>query len=320
MSDVLSDVPADVSADLSADGSNANEVLETIDSTNEKLDADLEAESQEPTQEQQKEQIKQLKKMLKIKVNGKEVERELDFENDEYLREMLQKGESADQKFQESAQLRKQMESFVKLMQQDPMTALQKLGLDPDEWAEKHIEKRLEEMKKSPEQLEREAMQKELEALKKEKEDIERQKHEAEQHRIQEEYSRQLDKEITEGLAASELPKSPYVVKRVAELLMLGIQHGKDVSVKDVLPIAERQIRGEIQQMFSAMPEEVIEKVLGKDVSNKLRQSRIKKMKSTPQTPNDVKATGKSEIKNAQDKKEVKPLPAKDFFKMFGND
>ncbi len=322
MSDVSSAAPAapaEVSAPATPAEQSASESTEV--SEVEVSEADLEGVVEDPTatQEEKKEAVKQLKR-LKVKVNGKEVEREIDFDNDDYLREMIQKGESADQKFQESAAIRKQMEAFVQLMKNDPLTALQKLGHDPDEWAEKHLSKRLEEMQKSPEQKAQEAMQKELEQLKKEKEEFEKTRFDAEQQRIQDEYSRQLDQEITEGLSASDLPKSPYVVKRVAELMMLGISKGKNVSVKDVLPLAERQIKGEIQQMFGAMPEELIEKVLGQDISNKLRKNRLKKMKATTPTAADVKPTGKTEIKQSQQVSAAKtPTSSKDFFKKIGD-
>lgn len=323
MSDTVTGAPAPAEA-VSSEVPEASEV---VDSSNEGAELEASAEELEDivddpssTEQEKKEAAKQLKKILKVKVNGKEVEREIDFDNDDYLREMIQKGEGADQKFQESAALRKQMEAFVQLMQRDPLKALEKLGHNPDEWAEKHIQKRLEEMQKSPEQIEREKLQAELEEMKREKEEFEKQKFTAEQQRIQDEYSRQLDQEITEGLASSDLPKSPYVVKRVAELLMLGISKGKDVSVKDVLPLAERQIKAEIQQMFAAMPEDLVEKVLGQDVATKLRKRRISKMKPTAPTAADVKPTGNSEIKQAQKQKdEVKPLPSKDFFKKIGD-
>ena len=69
--------------------------------------------------------------------------------------------------------------------------------------------------------------------------------------------------------------------------------------------------------MFGAMPEDVIERVLGDDVSNKLRKRRLSKMKKAPQTASQIKATGNAEIKKAkaEAEKDQKPLSAKDFFR-----
>lgn len=276
----------------------------------------------ESSEEEVAEAQEELVRRLSLKINGKEQEFDLSSDSDlERLREFAQKGEGADQKFQEAAQMRKQMESFVELMQQDPIRALQELGHDPDKIAEMHMQKRIEEMQKSPEQLELEKLRAEIEKERKKAEQLENEKFEAEQARIQEEYSRQLDIEITDALETSELPKSAYVVKRLAENLMLGLEKNPDITVADVLPIVEKQIKGEIQQMFGAMPEDVIEGILGEDTSNRLRKRRLKRMKKAPETASQVKATGQSEIKKAQAEaaKEKKPASAKDFFKNIGS-
>jgi len=276
----------------------------------------------ESSEEEVAEAQEELVRRLSLKINGKETEFDLSSDDDlEKLREFAQKGEGADQKFQEAAQLRKQMESFVQLMQEDPIKALQELGHDPDMIAEAHMQKRIEEMKKSPEQLELEKLRAEIEQERKKAEKLENEKFEAEQARIQEEYSRQLDVDITNALESSELPKSAYVVKRLAENLIIGLEKNPDITVADVLPVVEKQIKGEIQQMFGAMPEDVIERILGDETSNRLRKRRLKRMKKTPQTASQVKPTGQSEIKKAQAEaaKSEKPKNAKDFFKNIGS-
>lgn len=298
----------DVSEGVDVEAASDSELQDVIDDENASDEEVLEAKEE-------------LAKRVSLKVNGKE--EEFDLGNDDHierLREMAQKGEGADQKFQEAAKMRKQMEEFAKLMQDDPIAALMKLGHDPDKIAEMHMKKRIEDLSKSPEQIEREKLQKELEDIRKEKQRLEDEKHEAEQSRIQEEYSRKLDVEITEALDTSELPKSPYVVKRIAENLMLGIEKNPDISVADVLPVVEKQIKGEIRQMFEALPEEIVEKILGDTVSNKLRKRRLNKMKQAPQTASQVKPTGQAEIKKAEAEaaKEQKVKAAKDFFKDIG--
>ena len=67
------------------------------------------------------------------------------------------------------------------------------------------------------------------------------------------------------------------------------------------------------------MPEDIIEKVLGNDVSNKLRKRRLSKAKKVPETASSVKATGKSEINATRPKEPSKPKSAKDFFSDVGD-
>lgn len=299
------------------------EVEQTIDGTEpETTEETVEADSAatETPKEEIKAQIQEMKKKLKLKVDGREIEEEIDFNNEDSLREMLQKGKSADSKFQKASQMEKQMNQLIKLFQEDPESALIKMGHDPDKLMEQRIEKRIKEMEMSPEQKKIAEMEARLADRENKLKQIEQEKHEAEKARMQEEFSRKLDTEITEALSTSRLPKSPYVLNRLANTMLDAMKMGyEDVSAKDVLPIIEKQINSEIQEMFSAMPEEVIEAMLGQNVTEKLRKHRLAKMRKAPETASAVKATGKSEEKAKTTEKEVKKIDAKDFFKTFGN-
>jgi hypothetical protein len=313
----------------------AEEVLESVDNANEASseesadvseasDSELEdvLDDEDASSEEKAEAAKELSKRISMKINGQE--EEFDLSNDEHiekLKQMAQKGEGADRKFQDAASIQKKMEQFAKILQSDPIEALRRAGHDIDALTEGYMAKKIEEMQKDPKELEMEKLQKQLQERDEMLKKIEEEKIAAEQARIQEEYQRQLDQEITEGLESSNLPKSPYVVKRIAENLMLAIDNGyEDVSVSDVLPIVEEQIQGEIRQMFEALPEDVIEQILGDDVSTKLRKRRLKKMKET-KAASSVKATGQAEIKKAQAESEKKSekVSAKDFFSNFGD-
>lgn len=280
--------------------------IDTDDASTEELEEV--AESDEATPEEKQEAKAELKRRMKFKVNGREVEREIDLNDETSLQELLQKGFAADERFQSASSLEKKMKEFAALMQADPIQALIAAGHDPDKLTEAYMEKRVQELAKSPEQQQLEKLQKEIEKERKLRETLENEKLTAEQQKVEAEYSRQLDEEITSALGSSDLPKSPYVVKRIAENLMLGIEQGnEDITVQDVLPIVERQIKDEIRQMFEAMPEDVIEKTLGNDVSSKLRKRRLSNMKKAPEGASAVKPTGQSEINKAKAAKEDAP-------------
>lgn len=253
------------------------------------------------------------KKTWKFKAAGKDVT----FDSEEELVKHAQMGLSAQEKWQEAAQIRKEMQEFASLLQNNTAEALSLMGLDVDKLAEDHIARRIEEMQKSPEQLEREKIQKELEGLKKEKEDLRTKAEKAEMDRLQEQYATQIETEMTEALNASKtLPKSPYVVKRIADMMLLAHDNGKtDVTVNDVLPLVEKDIRSEIQQMFAAMPEELVEAVIGKETFNKVRRKRLSRSKPAPATASGIKQTG---VDSKSVDKPKERLSAKDFFKKIG--
>lgn len=313
--------PSTTSSSASAPIADASQVAATGAEDVQEILAEESADGgQQKTAAETKQEIKELKKKLKLKVHGKEVEKEIDVMNEKELRAMMEKALGADATFQEAAKIRKQMELVAQLMQEDPMALIREAGYDPDEVAAKYMESRLKEMEKSPEQKQLEELQKQVEAEKKRREALEREKQEAEEARVREAYSRDLDDQITDALSSAELPKSPYVVKRIAEYLSIALDHGKELSVKDVVPLVQKQIKNEIREMFEAMPEDVIEGVLGDGVLGKMKKRRLAKMKEV-QSAAQIKPTGESEIAKIQANSTNKPkekVNPRDFWNKIG--
>lgn len=279
------------------------------------------ANGQQPSEKQTqaaKEEVKEMKKKLKLKVHGKEMEKEIDLMNEKELKQLLEKAYGADQTFQESAKVKKQMQAIAEMLQRDPFALLKEVGYDPDDLAAKYMEERLKEMEKSPEQKEREELQRQLEAERQRREALEKEKTDAEEARIRESYMRDMDDQITDALSTAELPKSPYVVKRIAEYLSIGLEQGKQLSVKDVVPLVQKSIKNEIREMFEAFPEDIIEGFLGDNVLNKMKKRRLAKMKEV-QSPSSIKSTGESEIAKTQAKTEpAKKVNPKEFWSKIG--
>lgn len=257
------------------------------------------------------------KKAWKLKVAGKDVE-----VDEAELLKRAQMGYSADEKWQEAAKMRKQLENFVGLLQQDPATALEKMGFNVDEFAEKRIQQRIEEMKKSPEQLEKERIEKELNDLKSERE---REKEEARQREIkqlQDKYAVELENEINSALSSNELglPKSPYIVKRMADVMIYAIKNKvPDFTAKQALEIVQKEVLDELNQMYAVAPDEVFEKLVGKDRLNKYRRAKIKKT-AKPATASDIRPTGTKELQQSrEDNKPKQKIKLNDFLKNLGS-
>lgn len=274
----------------------------------------LEAEAAEELVEPKKEEKPKGKKKYSPKVNGRQLEVEIDPENDEEMLKYLSKALAADEKFQEAASLRKNVELLVEQLKSNPKAILShpELGLDLKKFAEEILNEEIEEMKKSPEQKELERLKKELESKTKREQELEEQRRQSEMHRLEEQAFKQFDDEITSALSSSSLPKSPYVVKRIADTMIEAVNMGyADVSVKDIMPIVEQQISGEIQKMFETMPEEVMEGLIGKNNLSRLRKKRLAQMKTD--TAKQVKDTGKK----VEKQEDTKPVKFKDIFGNF---
>lgn len=263
-------------------------------------------------------EAKPSKKKYTPKVSGRQLEIELDPNNDEEINKYLSKALAADQKFEEAAMLRKNVEALVNELKTNPRAVLSHpdLGIDLKQFATQILNEEIEEMQKTPEQKELEKLRKELELKTKREQELEEAKRQAEMERLQEQAFKQFDDEITEALSKSSLPKSPYVVKRVADLLIEATNLGfADARVQDVMPIVEQQISGEIQKMFETMPEEMMEQIIGKQNLSRMRKNRLAKMKKPVETAQQVKETGKKSTTESKESKEEK----KKFKDIFGN-
>jgi hypothetical protein len=271
-------------------------------------------------QKEVKKQVEALKKKLKLKVNGKEIEKEIDFNNEDDLRSAYQKALAAEQTWEEAAKIKKQMRMIGEALEADPFELMRQMGKDPDKLAQEYMEKRIKDFEKSPEQRRVEELQKEVEQERKRREDLENEKLQLQEQKIQEEYMRDLDEQIGVALKETDLPpQSPYVVNRIIQYLSIGLEQGKQLSVKDVVPLVEKSIKKEIRQMFEVAPEDMIEKMMesyiGNDILSKARKKRLAKMKEVPSV-NQVKPTGQAEMEKAlaQAKPKEKINP-KDFWK-----
>lgn len=244
-----------------------------------------------------KKQAASLKKKLKLKVHGQEIEEEYDLGDEELLKREFQKAKAFDKTSKDFAEQQKQVQQLMNLLKESPEKVLAHLGLDVDGWAETHLTKKLEQMKKSPEQLEREKMAAELETLRKEKQAIEDARKQAEQERLKGQAMIQINEEIKKAMTDSKsfLPQKPKIMQRVAETMVFAMQNGfPEVTAKDIIPIVEKQWKAEMNDYFSEAPEDFIENLVGKDPLTRYRKSIVSKNKAVAQVPDKrVVDTGK---------------------------
>lgn len=312
------------SAAPAADASTANATDAALEATASTDDGTTVEDIQELNPELSKAEAKKLLKEIKIKFNGQEITEKLPFEipddpeSVEYMKKQLQMGKLAQSKSQEAAQMKKDVESLFKALTTDTKKVLAELGIDAKKFAEKVINDEIEDMQKSPEQKEKEKLMKELEETKNKLKAEEEAKKSAELQRVQDQFASELDRDITDALnAQGKLPKSPYVVKRVADAMLMAYQQGySNITVKDIIPLVEKDIVAEIQDMFGAMPDEVMENVLGKGNLDKLRKRRINKIRKAAETASQITTTGNDVLNNSKDKSDNKKS-YKDFFKNF---
>lgn len=275
------------------------------------------SEGEEKTEEGKEEkQAEPVRK--KLKIDGEEVEL-----TEEEWNKYASLGKAAQKRMQEAAEVRKQHEklqqdvnTLLSVLQSDPARVLNDLGVNPEEFANSVINKKLEEEAKSPEQKEKEEMLQKLQDAEKKLKDAEEQRKKEEQERLTQEAASKIEKDISDAIESSNMPKHPYFVRKVADLLLLATSQGIDVEANDVIPIAKKQITDEFRSLTGVMPEELLEEILGNDKVASLRRRYLKKLKQTPATTvKNIKSTGTEAKKEDGEKKYIK---SKDFFKNLG--
>ena len=290
-----------------------------VDAPVEEFSDDLHEGIEEVPVEDKKEALQALKKKLKLKVDGQEFEEEYDPNDEEYMRRELQKAKAFDKRSKEYATLQSQVDQLVDMIKNQPDVVLERLGMNVDDFAEKRLARKLEDMKKSPEQLERDKMQQELEDLRKEKKKIQEEKDKSEMEKLRNEQASQINEEIMSALQDSKsvLPKkNPLVLQRIAQTMVMAMKNGyPNVTAKEVIPVVEKQWKKEMNEFFAESPEDLIEMLVGKEPLTKYRKSLYSKNKASkavnkPASPVDSGTTSK------EDNSQGKAKSMKDFFKL----
>ena len=292
---------------------------QTAETTEALSPEEVEAEAAETA----KEEAKALKKKYQLKVNNKVKDIELDLSNDEDIKRYLQKAEASDEKFQEAATLRKQVEQLVSELKKNPLAILKhpELGIDVKALAQQVLNEEIEEMKLSPEQKRIKELEDALKTKEEKEKQFEEERKNAEKARLEQQAAEDLDEQVTSALAKSNLPKSPYVLRRISDTMLAAMDMGfNDVKVEDIMHFVQEQINGEIQRLFDEAPEDTFEKVMegifGKKHLDKYRKTKISKSKKAPSsTPAQVKDTGTTS-KTEKKPEDVKKLRFKDLYKL----
>ncbi len=273
------------------------------------------AESGSPAE---KAQAKKMLKKLELKIDGETFEEELPFEVDEahaeYLKKNLQLSKKAQKSMQSEKEYRAQVDQFVKSMKGDTRKTLESMGIDVKALAAQLIEEEMQNAAMTPEQRERAELQAKLKAMEEERRKEREERDKSETERLtQQEYER-IDTKMTAAISSAGIPKSPYVVKKIAQYMVDGLSHGVNLEPEDVIGLVKEEVQNDIQELIKALGEDQVESFIGKDIFDKVRKRNVAKAKQTP-------ASAKAAIKDVGAKKSTDSTPKekvnmRDFFKI----
>jgi hypothetical protein len=248
----------------------------------------------EPVSEAKKEEKKEAeRRKYKLNVNGRESEREF---TDEEIQRRLQTWEAIDEKSKKASEIESQMKNFVQALKSDPLAVLEKLGLGDklDELSEKRLTTKVKNELMSPEERElAELREFRRQSEERQKAQEEEGRTKAEQAQFEEHRSRATkyyDEKITEVLNQSDLPRTPFTIKRIAEVLYSALSKGYELDINTAVDMVRDGYMSDIQSMFGDVPPEKMLKILGPELAKKIRQHDIAQLKArksaiVPSTP-----------------------------------
>jgi hypothetical protein len=238
------------------------------------------------------------KRKLKLKVDGQEEDFEFDPDNTEEMTRHFQMSKMSQKRAQEAAGLRQQIEKIGDYLAQAKgdkkklRSLIKELGGDEKELAAAIIEEEIANSQKSPDQLQREKLEAELKELKDHNEREKNARTAAELERLTAQEVERYDVLVSQALETSGLPKKPFVVKKMTDYMLLALEAGIDLHPNEIINIVRGEVESDIQDLFSVAPEELIEKLVGKEILGKLRKKNVAKARAPGIVP-PVKAGAK---------------------------
>ena len=315
-----------VSEDITSEESNSEELSLVEDEVEGGYDDGVQADTVEELEEEidqaiedgaSKQQVQNMIKEFQLKVGGRTYNKKIDLNNEAELQKELQMAMAGRQAMQQKAELEKAYQKEIQRLMENPWEVIEELGFDPYELSESKLREFVAEQQKSPELIERERIERELIKARKEADELRRKQEEMDFARLQEQAAAELEGEIQQALDAhTTLPKSPKTVMRIADALLWANDNGfPDASVMDVLPMVEDDIRREMNDFFSELPEDMFEAYINQKNLERYRKSRLPKKKAPTTINSSIKPTSDSIKKKETTSEESKRMKAKDFFR-----
>lgn len=260
------------------------------------------------------------KKIWKIKAGDEEFD--FDASDEEAIKREIARARGADKRFKEAAAERQQAERFFNMLKtpegaravlQDPRIGidLKKLAKEVV-WEEIQAQQREEEFKKNPEakaQWERDQKLKEYEAKEaRDKASAENARKQADAQRFEGDY----ETKITEALTIGGIPKTPKAVERMAYYLEQALEHGYDLSAKDLVAQVQKDYLDDFLAVAGGADGEQLMKIFGEAVAEKIRKADLARLRSPESNPF-PKRSGQKAPQNAEKKPSPKRQPGKEW-------
>lgn len=179
-------------------------------------------------------------------------ERELTIDE---LRMYAQKGWASDDRFQQAARMRKEVEEALKQANYDKLIE-KSTGKPALEFYKEKLKAEIRKMQMTPEQKEEAELKQRLESLKQQEQEIYTKRQQEQLEQQERHYTETWDRELTEAIAKEGLPKTKYAVQRAVQIASGVVKAGLDPDWTLVVREAKRQVQDDIKGLIEAMKDD----------------------------------------------------------------
>ena len=211
-----------------------------------------------------------------VKVDGEVLELTID-----ELKAGYSRMGAATKRFQEAAQLNREVQEFVgKLRAGDPQmiaSLFGKLGVDFTQVAEAHLSQYLDDMQRPEHERGMRQLEREREEWRREQEAHQQTQQEAQIEQASKREQQRMRGEMTQAFAQNGIPDSPPMVARVAQQLEMALTHGYPMTVAEAVQVVAEEARA----MLRKLPPEAANRLLGgAEAADSLRRSEAQRVDS----------------------------------------
>lgn len=217
-------------------------------------------------------------RMMKLKIDNVDT----DMSEADVIK-LAQEGKSAHKRFQEAAAAKKEAHDLISFLKSNPRQAFEKLGIDVRKFSEDTLMDLIQKDSMTPEQklaAEREAKLKKYEDDEKHSKEAARQKEMAD---LEAKHVSDYNAMFIKALSESGLPRTPYTVKRMAELTLTSNKKGLNLDSSQIAKLVRQDYQAEMQALYGSADASQISELLGKDGVKKLQKHQVEQFKAKPQ-------------------------------------
>jgi hypothetical protein len=246
---------------------------------------ELESEIQEALEEgASEEEVKNMIRQFTLKVDGKEIVKELDLNDEEAVKRELQLSYKGRQSMQELQELKNTYASELQRLMDNPFEVLKELNgeFDPLEYSAEYIDKLAKEQEMTPEQKADAERQRDYEEIKAERDRLKADAEEKVNEASRVQMAEEIQSDIMTALEAdNELVADRETVALIAnELYWAAEKKMFDITAKDVIPTVKAQLKQNFQKMSTRFKSpEIMKDYMGKELLDKLREERVAQAK-----------------------------------------